>query len=62
MSNPGKWEVYTQWVMTKRYRVGRIIDTSQPLHSGNIEYATSFFVEEAKAEEVCELKNLEEMA
>lgn len=35
----GKWEVFSNHFSGRMvYRVGRIIDTNEPLHGGNVEY------------------------
>ena len=39
----GKWKVFSNFINEeKMYIVGRILDTSQPEHGGNIEYAPGF--------------------
>ena len=40
----GKWKVFSNYVGgEKQYIVGRQKDMDKPLHSGNIEYATTVF-------------------
>lgn len=35
----GKWEVFSNHFSGRMvYRVGRLIDTNEPLHGGNVEY------------------------
>ena len=49
----GEWEVFSRMLGgMKMYIVGRLRDTSEPLHAGNIEYAPNshFTPEEEKAE------------
>lgn len=55
----GKWEVFSSFIgRNKVYRVGRIIDTSEPLHSGNVEYSNAeFWADENEAQKVAKQMN-----
>lgn len=35
----GKYQIFTSFIGKKVYRVGRLIDPSEPLHGGNVIYA-----------------------
>ncbi len=56
----GEWEVFSRMLGgMKMYIVGRLRDTSEPLHAGNIEYAPNshFTTEEEKAKKLAEALN-----
>ena len=48
------WKVYTNIIDgVKQYIVGRQMDISQPLHSGNVEYHGGYTTDKAAAEALC---------
>lgn len=53
----GNWQVINQMLGSQRmYIVGRLIDSSQPLHGGNVEYApdSHYTTDKEKAEKQAE--------
>ena len=47
----GKWKVFSNPICGEMmYRVGRVIDTDKPVHSGNLEYSGDY----TKDKEACE--------
>lgn len=51
------WKVFKNPMIG--YEVGRVIDESKPIHSGNIEYYGSTFLTKADAQEVADRLNKE---
>ena len=62
MSVKGKWEPYSQVLGggERKYIAGRVIDASQPLHGGNIEYFGRYTPHEEAVVGLCDLLNEEE--
>jgi len=54
----GNWKAYSQVVNGKWiYIAGRQIDTSKPLHGGNIEYTGEYTENRELIETLCEMLN-----
>lgn len=56
----GPWESYKNYGLDKPYQVGRIKDTSEPLHGGNVEMLPEFYASKVEALAVAEKLNREE--
>ena len=51
MMAKGKWKVMSQYIGSeKMYIVGRQLDESKPLHSGNVEYHGGYTDNKAEAQ------------
>lgn len=58
---PGKWKVFSNPICGEKfYRVGRIIDTDKPVHSGNIEYAGDYNRDKEACEKIAAVLNAKE--
>ena len=56
----GKWVAFQNWIAGERFwRVGRVIDTDQPVHSGNIEYAGEYIRDEEACRDMARKLNEE---
>lgn len=54
----GKWRVFSQYAGAEKiYIVGRVRDTSKPLHGGNVEYSGGYTSNESEAEELAAAMN-----
>ena len=58
----GKWKVFSNPICGEKfYRVGRVIDTDKPVHSGNIEYAGDYNRDKEACEKIASVLNLKEL-
>ena len=56
----GKWVVFSQVLGgTRKYIVGRVLDTSKPVHSGNVENHGVYTADRSKAEALAAKLNTE---
>ena len=57
----GKWKVFSNHICGEKfYRVGRVIDTDKPVHSGNLEYAGDYVRDRESCEKVAAVLNEKE--
>ena len=57
----GKWKVFSNPICGEKfYRVGRVIDTDKPVHSGNIEYAGDYNRDKEACEKIAAVLNAKE--
>ena len=55
---PGKWKVLSNPICGEMfYRVGRVIDTDKPVHSGNLEYAGYYRRDKEACEKIASVLN-----
>ena len=58
---PGKWKVFSNHICGEKfYRVGRVIDTEKPVHSGNIEYEGDYRRDKEACERIAAVLNAKE--
>ena len=57
----GKWKVFSNPICGEMmYRVGRVIDTDKPIHSGNLEYAGDYRRDKEACERIAAVLNAKE--